>query len=86
MYSDGIRTGRPGFGSQQKLDFSLLHRLQAGSEAHPASYPRGTGDSFSGSKEAGGVKLITYLHLIQRSRMMELYLYASIYLHGVVLN
>jgi hypothetical protein len=27
-------------------DFSLLHSVQTGSGAHPASYPRGTGDSF----------------------------------------
>jgi hypothetical protein len=34
-------------------NFSLLHRVQAGSEAHPASYPVGTGDSFPGDKAAG---------------------------------
>jgi hypothetical protein len=34
-------------------DFSLLHSVLTGHEAHPASYPMGTGDSFSGSKATG---------------------------------
>jgi hypothetical protein len=32
---------------------SLCHRVQAGSGAHPASYPMGTWDSCSGGKAAG---------------------------------
>jgi hypothetical protein len=34
-------------------DFSLLHRVQAGSGAHSASYPMGTGGSFPGDKATG---------------------------------
>jgi hypothetical protein len=34
-------------------NFSLRHRVQAGSGAHPASYPMGTGGSFPGGKTAG---------------------------------
>jgi len=34
-------------------DFSLHHRVQTGSEAHPASYPMGTRGSFLGDKVAG---------------------------------
>jgi hypothetical protein len=34
-------------------NFSLHHRLQNGSGAHPASYPMGTGGSFPGSKAVG---------------------------------
>jgi hypothetical protein len=34
-------------------NFSLHHRVQNGSEAHPASYPRGTRSSFLGGKAAG---------------------------------
>jgi hypothetical protein len=34
-------------------NFSLHHRVQNGSGAHPASYPRGTRGSFSGGKAAG---------------------------------
>jgi hypothetical protein len=33
--------------------FSFLHVVQTGSEAHPASYPIGTGGSFPGGKAAG---------------------------------
>jgi hypothetical protein len=33
--------------------FSLHHHVQNGSEAHPASYPMGTADSFPGGKAAG---------------------------------
>jgi hypothetical protein len=33
--------------------FSLLHSVQSGSGAHPASYPLGTGGSFPGGKTAG---------------------------------
>jgi hypothetical protein len=34
-------------------NFSLLHRVQNGSGAHPASYPMGTRGSFLGDKGAG---------------------------------
>jgi hypothetical protein len=34
-------------------NFSLHHRVQHGSEAHPASYPTGTGGSFAGGKATG---------------------------------
>jgi len=33
--------------------FSLPHRIQTGSGAHPASHPMGTGDSFPGVKRTG---------------------------------
>jgi hypothetical protein len=34
-------------------NFSLHHRVQNGSGAHPASYPTGTRGSFLGGKAAG---------------------------------
>jgi hypothetical protein len=34
-------------------NFSLHHRVQNGSEAHPASYPMGPRGSFPGGKAAG---------------------------------
>jgi hypothetical protein len=34
-------------------NFSLHHRVQNGSGAHPASYPMGTRDSFPAGKAAG---------------------------------
>jgi hypothetical protein len=33
--------------------FSLRHRVQTGSRAHPASYRMGTGSSYTGDKVAG---------------------------------
>jgi hypothetical protein len=34
-------------------NFSLHHRIQTGSGAHPASYPMGTKGSFPGGKAVG---------------------------------
>jgi hypothetical protein len=34
-------------------NFSLHHRVQNGSRAHPVSYPMGTGVCFTGGKAAG---------------------------------
>jgi hypothetical protein len=67
-------------------DFSLLHRVQTCSGAHPAYYPMGTGVSFPRGCSGRGVKLTIALHLVLRSSMMELYLHSPIRLHGVVLN
>jgi hypothetical protein len=41
-----------GFESRQGQDFSVFHSVQTGSEAHPASYPTGTVDSFPGGRAA----------------------------------
>jgi hypothetical protein len=46
-----LRAGRPGNrGSipSKGERFSLLHNVQTSSEAYPATYPMGTGDSFPG--------------------------------------
>jgi hypothetical protein len=43
-----------GFDSRRGLGiFSLHHRIQKDSGAHPASYPMGTRGSFPGGKAAG---------------------------------
>jgi hypothetical protein len=47
---DWLRAGQPGLDSRQGQDVSLIHNLQTGSGAHPASYPVSTGGSFSGAK------------------------------------
>jgi hypothetical protein len=55
-YSDRLRAGRSCFGCSIPSggwEFSLLHRVQRGSGAHPASYPMGTGRPFPGSNAAG---------------------------------
>jgi hypothetical protein len=48
-------------------NFSLHHRVQNGSGAHPSSYPMGTRGSFPGVKRPG-VKLTTHLYVMQRSK------------------
>jgi hypothetical protein len=53
-------------------DFSLLHRVQTGSGAHPASYVMGTGGSFPDDKEAVAWSWPLACHLVPRSRMVEL--------------
>jgi len=48
-------------------NFDLLHRVQTGSSAHPASHPTGIEGSFPEGKMRG-MKLTTHL-LVPRSRM-----------------
>jgi hypothetical protein len=58
----GIATGyelddrRSEFESRYGQEFSLLHVVQTGSGAHPASYPMGTGGSFHGGKASDEIK------------------------------
>jgi hypothetical protein len=52
-YSDWLRVGRPRVRSSNPGSgkiFSPFHVVQTGSGAHPASYPMGTGGSFTGGK------------------------------------
>jgi hypothetical protein len=46
----------------------------------------GTGVFFPERKSGLGFKLTTYLHLVPRSRMVELYFHFPIRLHGMMLN
>jgi hypothetical protein len=41
---------------------------------------------YSLEQMAGGMKLTPHLHLVPRSRMLELYFHSLICLHGIVLN
>jgi hypothetical protein len=52
LQDTGWMTDEPEFESRLSKTCSLLHVIQTGSEAHPASYPMGTDGSFSGSKVA----------------------------------
>jgi hypothetical protein len=61
-------------------DFSLLSSIQTGPGAHPASCPMNTGALYK------GLKLTTHLHLVSRSRIVDLYLHFHVYLHGKVLK
>jgi hypothetical protein len=56
-----------------------LYSVHTGSGTHPAFYITGTG-------EGRGVKPTTHLRLVQRLRMVALYLHSSIRLCGVMLN
>jgi hypothetical protein len=49
--------------SGRSKNFSLLHRVQTASGAHPASYLINTRDCFIDDKAAGGVMLSTHLLL-----------------------
>jgi hypothetical protein len=77
-YSAGLRTGWSGVRVLERARiFYHHHRVQTGSEAHPASYPMGTRGSFHGGKAAGAwswsLTSIQCLH-------------SPIHLHGVVLS
>jgi hypothetical protein len=51
----GWTTGRPRVDPRQRRkDFSCSFCVQTGSEAHPASYPMGTGGPFPGAKGRPG--------------------------------
>jgi hypothetical protein len=49
--------------------FSLLHCVQSGSGANPASYPMSAKGILPSGKNGRSVKLTTHLHLVPRSRM-----------------
>jgi hypothetical protein len=48
-------------------DFSSSVCIQISSEAHPSSYPMGTGGPIPGVKRGRGVTLTTHPHLVPRS-------------------
>jgi hypothetical protein len=56
-------------------DISLLHSVHTSSEAHPASYPVGTGGSFTGVKRPGREADHSPQSSVARSTVLELYLY-----------
>jgi hypothetical protein len=66
-------------------DFSLIRRFQTGSEAHLASSPMGIG-AISPGLRGRSVNLTIPLHLVPRTRIVELYFHSPIHLRGAVLN
>jgi hypothetical protein len=82
-YSDWLRAGRPRSGSSSpgSQEFYLLHIVQTGSGAHPASYPIGTR-----SKEAGAWIWPLTSNYCQGQENVDLYIHSPTRLHGVVLN
>jgi hypothetical protein len=64
-------------------DLSALHRIQAGSGAHPASYTMGTGPLSAGVVRK---RLTIRLHLVSWSEMVVLYLQSPVRFYGVMFN
>jgi hypothetical protein len=58
--------------------FIVFHRRVGTHLPDYTMYPQG--------KRSKGMKLTTYLHLVPRLRMGELYLHSPICLHGIALN
>jgi hypothetical protein len=80
-YSDWLRAGWPGFDSRQRQEsflYSTASKLTLGpTQLHIQWVP---------GFLSPGVKLTTHLHLLPRSRIVELYLHSAIRFDGVVLN
>jgi hypothetical protein len=67
-------------------NFSLRHRVQTGSGAHPAPYPMGTGDSFPGVKRPGREADHLPPSSAKAKEYVDPYLHSPIRLNGVVLS
>jgi hypothetical protein len=67
-------------------NFSLHHRDQKGSAAHPTSYPMGTRGSFAGVKRPGREADHSPQSIAEVKECVEMYLRSPIRLHGVVLS
>jgi hypothetical protein len=82
----GIGTEGSEFEFRWGQEFSLLHVVQTGSGAHPASYPMGTGGSLSEVKAAGAWSWPLISSYGRGQENVDLYIHSHIRLHGVVLN
>jgi hypothetical protein len=67
-------------------NFSLHHRVQNGSGAHPASYPMGNTGSFPEAKRLGHDADHLPPSSAEVKECVELYFHSPIRLHGVVLS
>jgi hypothetical protein len=67
-------------------NFSLRHRVQTGSGAHPASYPVGTKGPLLGVKRPGREADHSPPSSAEVKECVELYLPSPIRPHGVVLS
>jgi len=67
-------------------NFSLRHRVQTGSRAHPASYSVDSGGSFPGLKWPGREADHSPPCSAEVNECMELYFYYPIRLYGMVLD
>jgi hypothetical protein len=67
-------------------NFSLHHRVQTGSGAHPASYPMCAGNLPLGVKRLRRKAVYSPPSSAEVKECVELYLHSPIRLHGVVLS
>jgi hypothetical protein len=67
-------------------NFSLHHRVQNDSGAHPASHPMGTKGSFPGLKRPEREADHSPPSSAEVKECVELYLHSPIRLHGVVFS
>jgi hypothetical protein len=74
---DGLQAGQPGLDSRQGQDVSLLHNVQTGSGANPASYPVSTGGPFSGGYYLCKLEFVLYNAIINFSSSFISYLIPS---------
>jgi hypothetical protein len=72
--------------SARAENYSLRHRVQTCSGAHPAYCPMRTGDSFPGVKRPGREADHSRPSSAEVGECVELYLHFPIRLNGVVLN
>jgi hypothetical protein len=82
----GWTTERLEFESRYIQEFSLLHVVQTGSGAEPASYSVGNWGSFSGGKADGAWSWPLTWNYCRGQENMDLYIHSPIRLHGVVFN
>jgi hypothetical protein len=75
----GIGTNRGLYSWQCKISLFTT-------ESGPALGPTQPPIQWESGTPSPGVKLTAHIHLVQNSRMLELYLQSSIRLHGIVLN
>jgi hypothetical protein len=85
--SVGIATGY-GLDSRRGQEILLYFTAARPAVFHPASYIMGTGGCFLGGGGYGwrDLKLITHLHQVSRSRMVELQFHSSVCHYDIVLN
>jgi hypothetical protein len=69
-----------------RQEFSLLHVVQTGCEAHPTSYSVGTGGFFPGGKVAGTWSWPLTSSSCWGQEIVGLYIHSPLRLHGIVLN
>jgi hypothetical protein len=83
--SDGLRAGWPGFNSRhcKIFLFSTASRPTLEPSQPPIEWATGL---FLWGESGRGLKPTTYVHLVAKSRMVEVYLQSPICLHGILLN